>query len=155
MEMDENLRLKLKTLICECFDEVLAEREKQRLDEMARVGVMLNNLDVVVFTDDMGKIPHVHIMDKATRGREFDCCVQLETNHYFTHGKHLDVFNNRECKEFNAFMKQPCRSPKYRNNYEFAVEMWNANNSDTYVQIHEDKNGNIIMPDYSTILPYK
>ena len=37
----------------------------------------------------------------------------------------------------------------------FAVEMWNANNSDSYVQIRENELGEIIMPDYSIILPYK
>ena len=147
--------LKLKTIIRECIEEVFNERERMRLDEMARVGVMLNNLDVVVYTDDKGYIPHVHIMDRGTNGREFDCCVQLETNRYFSHGKHLDTFNNKQCREFNDFMKQPCRFPKYRNNYEFAVEMWNANNSDSYVQIRENELGEIIMPDYSTILPYK
>jgi len=153
--MNDRETLKLKTLIAECIREVLDEREKQRLNEMARVGIMLNNLDVVVYTDDMGYIPHVHILDRGTNGKEFDCCVQLETNRYFSHGKHLDMFNNRQCREFNDFMKQPCRFPKYRNNYEFAVEMWNANNSNSYVQIREDKDGNIIMPDYSIILPHK
>ena len=125
--MNDREVLKLKTIIRECIEEVFNERERMRLDEMARVGVMLNNLDVVVYTDDKGYVPHVH----------------------------LDTFNNKQCREFNDFMKQPCRSPKYRNNYEFAVDMWNLNNSDSYVQIREDKDGNMIMPDYSTILPYK
>ena len=49
-------------------------------------------------------------------------------------------------------MRQPCRSPKFRNNYEFAVEMWNANNSESYVQIREDKDGNLLQPDYKMII---
>ena len=141
---------KLRQIISECIhDEIL---KHQRIDEMARVGVMENTYDVIVYTDDMGYIPHVHIIDTSTRGKEFDCCVKLETNEYFVHGKHLDTFNSKQCKLFDNFMKQPCRSPKYRNNYEFAVEMWNANNSNSYVQIIEDELGNIIQPDYSTII---
>ena len=153
--MNDREVLKLKTILRECIEEVINEREKMRLDEMARVGIMLNNLDVVVYTDDKGYIPHVHILDRDTNGRDFDCCVRLETNRYFSHGKHLDTFNAKQCTEFNDFMKQPCRSLKYRNNYEFAVEMWNANNSDSYVQIRENELGEIIMPDYSIILPNK
>lgn len=143
----------LKNIVSECVHTEL--RKHQRLDEMARVGVMGNTLDVVVYTDDMGYVPHVHIIDTATRGCDFDCCVQLEHNQYFTHGTHQDTFNSRMCKQFNDFMHQPCRSPKYRNNYEFAVEMWNANNSNSYVQIQEDNEGNIIQPNYSTIASYK
>lgn len=69
--MNDREILKLKTILRECIEEVINEREKMRLDERARVGIMLNN---------------------------------------------LDTFNNKQCREFNGFMKQPCRFPKYRNN---------------------------------------
>ena len=151
--MNKEFELKLRTIIRECINEEF--NKKRRMDEMARVGIMNNIFDVIVHTDDMGFVPHVHIIDRNTGGNEFDCCVQLEKNHYFIHGNHVDMFNSRQCKIFDDFMKQPCRSPKYRNNYEFAVEMWNANNSESYVQIKEDENGEIIMPDYNIIFPYK
>ena len=151
--MKKEFEDKLKSIISECIHDEIIKRK--RLDEMARVGVMNNVFDVIVYTDDMGYIPHVHIIDNATRGQDFDCCVQLEKNQYFTHGKHIDEFNSKQCKLFDEFMRQPCRSPKYKNNYEFAVEMWNANNSKSYVQIMEDEDGEIIQPDYTIILPYK
>lgn len=149
----EEFEKKLATIIAEVVRNEL--NNKKLLTEMARVGVMTNNFDVVVYTDDMGFIPHVHIIDKGTGGKEFNSCVMLEQSRYFTHGIHTDVFNSKQRKDFNDFMNQPCRSPKYRNNYEFAVEMWNANNSSSYVQIVEDKDGNVIVPDYTDILPYK
>lgn len=151
--MTQEFENRLRTIIRECIHDEFLKRK--RLDEMARVGVMNNVFDVIVYTDDMGYIPHVHIIDNATRGEDFDCCVQLKTNQYFSHGNHQDIFNSKQCKLFDDFMKQPCRSPKYRNNYEFAVEMWNANNSDSYIQIIEDENGDIIQPNYSVILPYR
>lgn len=125
-------------------------RKCMRLDEMSRIGRM-NNYEVIVYTDDMGYIPHVHIIDSATRGQEFDTCVQLETNKYFLHGRHQDTFNNKLCKMFNDFMHEPHRNVHFRNNYEYAVNMWNDNNSNSYVQLHEDDNGDIMIPDYSTI----
>lgn len=122
---------------------------------VARVGFIGEDFDVIIYTDDVEIIPHIHIIDRGTGGKEFNSCVMLERSQYFTHGVHTDVFNSKQMKDFNEFMNQPCRSPKYRNNYEFAVEMWNANNSSSYVQIAEDKNGNVIVPDYTDILPYK
>ena len=151
--METIYEYKIRKIIQECVHDEI--HKMNSLDEMARVGIMDNIFDIIVYTDDKGYIPHVHIIDTATRGEDFDCCVQLERNQYFTHGRHQDEFNSKQCKLFNEFMLQPCRSPKYRNNYEFAVEMWNVNNSESYVQIKEDENGNIIQPDYSTIFPYK
>ena len=127
--------------------------KRKRLDEMARVGFIGKKAEYEVYvrTDDSGFIPHVHIWDSATCGDEFDCCVKLETNEYFPHGHYIDKMNGKMCRAFNAFMRQPCRSPKYKNNYELAVEMWNMNNSKSYVQITEDENGNTIIPDYNVI----
>ena len=48
-------------------------------------------------------------------------------------------------------MHQPSRNIHYRNNYEYAVNLWNDNNSDSYIQIREDANGNVLIPDYREI----
>lgn len=132
---------------------LLGINESKMLNEMARVGFMDNKAEYEVYvrTSDPGFIPHVHIWDSATHGQDFDCCIKLETNEYFPHGHHTSKMNGAMRKAFANFMEQPCRSPKYKNNYELAVEMWNLNNSSAYVQIREDENGNIIMPDYRTI----
>lgn len=126
------------------------KQSREMLTEMARVGFM-GNMDVVVYTDDGGFIPHVHIIDQGTRGQEFDCCVMLDDNKYFSHGHHTDTMNSSLRKQFAAFMEEPCRFPQYKNNYEFAASMWNANNSNSYVIVKEDEEGNIIMPNYRTI----
>lgn len=121
------------------------------LNEIARVGILENRYDVTVWTDDAGFIPHVHITDRGTRGQEFNCCVRLETNAYFKHGYHQDVMPSGMRKAFYAFMCEPSRNVHYRNNYEAAVNLWNDNNSSSYVQIREDVNGNVIVPDYTTM----
>lgn len=147
----------VRKMIAEATNDIMRKltnvARKQELNEMARVGFLDNKAkyEVYVRTNDAGFIPHVHIWDSATCGEEFDCCVKLETNEYFFHGHHTDRMNSKMCKAFAEFMEQPCRSPKYKNNYELAVEMWNLNNSDTYDQIKEDSNGNIIMPNYRNI----
>lgn len=130
------------------------EENKELLVEMAMIGTM-PEYDVVVYTKDAGYIPHVHIIDSSERGGKFDCCVMLEDNRYFTHGKHQDTLNSAGRKMFNDFMHEPCRLPQFKDNYSFAVAMWNVNNSNSYVQVKEDENGNTVIPDYRTIKPYK
>jgi hypothetical protein len=139
---------RLREIIYECIEDMF--QKKQRLDEMARVGFM-NDLEVIVYTDDRGYIPHVHIIDRATKGQDFDTCIRLDKADYFLHGRHNDVLNSNERKDFNAFMNQPSRNVHYRNNYEAAVNLWNDNNSNSYVQIIDDKDGNVVVPDYTKL----
>lgn len=137
-----------KEIIVECIhNEVF---KKQRLDEMARVGNM-EQYDIIVYTDDMGYIPHVHVIDKGTRGGEFNTCIRLDKPDYFIHGNHSDIFNSKERRRFNEFMHEPSRNIHYRNNYEAAVNLWNDNNSDSYIQLREDENGDVIVPDYTLL----
>ena len=126
------------------------DKKKHLLNEMARVGFM-GPLEVIVYTNDPGHIPHVHIIDSATRGKEFDTCIMLGDNKYFLHGKHNDLLNSKLRKEFADFMEQPCRFPQYQNNYEFATMMWNANNSDSYIMAQTDAEGKVLVPDYRSL----
>lgn len=146
----QELRKEVRKIIKECVTEIMDDF-RMRLDEMARVSKFNNIYDVVVFTDDSGYIPHVHIIDIQTRGTDFDCCIRLDTNSYFKHGKHRDIMNRKFEKEFYELMKQPHRNPRYQNVYEYAVSLWNDNNSDSYIQIKQDENGNVIVPDYSNM----
>ena len=123
--------------------------ESKLLTEMARVGFM-SDLQVIVYTDDPGNVPHVHIVDKEIPHR-FDCCVKLETPEYFDHGHHQDHLNTSERHKLNEFMNSKCKDSRYENNYDLAVSMWNLNNSDKTVQLERYDDGRIIVPDYSTL----
>ncbi len=138
-----------KELIKEVTNRVLKE-QSLLLEYYARVG-FLDKLEVCVFTDDGGNIPHIHVRDITTRGHEFETCVRLDTNQYFLHGKHQDTFNNRGCKAINEFMNAPSKNKKYQNNYEYAVDMWNDNNSNATIEPQFDTNGKIIVPDYNQL----
>lgn len=48
-------------------------------------------------------------------------------------------------------MNMPHRNIHYRNNYEYTINLWNDNNSSSYVQLKEDTNGNIVVPNYTEI----
>ena len=143
--MDE---LKLNTIIEESIKKVIGNIRSARLDEIARVGFINGALEVYVWTDDAGKIPHVHVRDTNSNGDEFETCVKLQENDYFLHGHYTDTMNSKQRKEFDAFMRAKPSTPKYDTNYELAVEMWNLNNSDVMVTPPIDSEGNIIIPDY-------
>lgn len=117
--------------------------EEHRLDEMARVG-FVDDFEVIVYTDDPGNIPHVHIVDTATRGEKFSSCVKLEVAEYFPHGD-KDKFNTKERKEFDKFMRSKPRNNRYATNYEYACEMWNGNNLKTTVDSSREQ------PDYTKL----
>lgn len=73
-------------------------RQTAQLNEMARVGYINGELEVYVWTDDPGNIPHVHVRDTNSKGNNFETCVQLNTNEYFLHGYHKDKFNSKQKK---------------------------------------------------------
>jgi hypothetical protein len=114
--------------------------------EYARVG-FLKNLEVYVMTDDPGYIPHFHIRDAATKGKEFDTCVEICTNKYFCHGQHTSKLNAQGRKALAEFMEGKCSNNKYENNYELTVDMWNLNNSSVTIEYQKGQE----IPNYRQI----
>lgn len=144
-------RTKLEEIIKESVEKVLGEIHSARFDEMARVGFIGGEYEVYVWTDDSGNIPHVHVRDTNSRGENYETCVRLESNEYFLHGHYKDRMNSSMRKAFNAFMNEPCKNQRYQNNYDFAVDMWNSNNSSATVTPQYDTEGNIVVPDYTSL----
>ena len=148
----------LKEMVKEGVEKILNEAvslgkfdKTVRLDEMARVGFIDGEYEVYVWTDDPGNIPHVHIRDTNSKGQNFETCVQLKTNKYFLHGPYTDRLNSKQRKAFAEFMTSPSRNKRYSTHYEYAVDMWNDNNSSIILELNKDINGNIIIPNYQNI----
>lgn len=144
---------KIDTVIKKSIGKVLAEMiNREPLLEMARVGFVDGSLEVYVKTNDGGNIPHVHIRDTNTKGRLFETCVQLETNTYFLHGHIQQTLTRKQCRDFNAFMHEEINTRTFNGTmYEFAVFMWNCNNSNTNIEVQYDENDLPIIPNYDTI----
>lgn len=132
----------------------IVEREEETHERanIARIGFFGNwRYEVFVVTDDKIQIPHFHI-----RALGNEVAVRLSENVYLFHDSGLDENNffdkvREELAEGLAdFMAQPCRSPKFVNNYEFAVCMWNTQN-DVQFKYDTDGKGNIVIPDYARL----
>ena len=135
------------TKIVEKSVKQLLER-RELLDEMARVGYMgkKKEFEIYVRTDDPGRIPHFHVRDSSTQGKEFEACVELKTNRYFSHGKYNDKLNTSQRKQLAQFMESP--NEYFPNNYMATIYAWNTNNSSEKVEPAKDDEGNIIVPNY-------
>lgn len=96
-------------------------------------------------TDDSEHIPHVHVRDRATKGKEFHTCVKLDAPEYFIHGTKRDVFNSKQLEEFVAFMNAKPRFSLEKTNWNHAVNEWNNNNDNSNV-ITDD---GCLIPDYT------
>lgn len=115
---------------------------------IARIGFYGNwKYEVFVVTDDEIQVPHFHV-----RTDEDDIAVELEINRYLPHDKKEsgDRMSVEAMKGLADFMAQPCRFPKFINNYELTAVMWNTQN---YIEFRCDTEGagNIIIPDYSRL----
>jgi hypothetical protein len=130
------------------FSEYLTEQEL--LCEMAHVG-FVGDLEVCVFSREGGNIPHVHVHDAGTLGKEFDACVKLESPEYFSHGSHTDKLNTGDKHRLDRFMNDDPNDGVFRTNYEAAVYMWNKSNPQHKVEIERYDDGRPIIPDYTTL----
>lgn len=117
---------------------------------MSRVGD-LGEFEVQVWCKEASAIPHMHVYSEEP---ELDACIKLAEPMYFPYGPHVDILNESQRKEFNEFMHRPHRTGKFASNYEYAVFLWNDNNSSHEIELKLDANGEVIIPDYSEIAKY-
>ncbi|MBR1550843.1 MAG: hypothetical protein IJ632_00815 [Muribaculaceae bacterium] len=118
--------------------------------DIARIGFFgrAKEYEVYIKTDDECQTPHFHVSDIYT---ETDTAICLLSNDYC---KHSNGENHTFKYDFGellfAFMKEPCRSPRYADNYELAVTMWNLNNQ-SECSCQNDEDGCSIIPDYRSM----
>ena len=104
--------------------------------------------EAYIRTDDECQVPHFHIRNIYT---ETDTPILLQSNHYCPHShKDSKVLSDTELQQLACFMAEPCRSPRYADNYEFAVTMWNLNNQ-SKCSWQKVECGCSIIPDYRSM----
>lgn len=123
--------------------ELPINQEERYLMEMANIGSIDNKLVAIIRMNDPGNIPHFHIVDKATLGRDFHTCIKIEAPEYFHHEGKEDVLNSKQRKNLNDFLKN--KNELGVTNWKYLVTTWNINNSNKNV----DKD--IVQPDYTKL----
>lgn len=119
----------------------------QALEEMARIGFINkenkprqeSGLEVFVYTNDGGSIPHFHIKIQG----EQDACVRFDSAKYFSHGSKTSKISSKSAKQLDSMLRSVRRGDETY--WEFAIDMWNTNNSK--MEIPYD----LIQPDYTKL----
>ena len=124
--------------------------EQRERRDIARIGFFgrAREYEVYVRTDDECQIPHFHVRDIYT---EANCAICLQSNNYCKHPQKENYAFRYDFGELLfAFMSEPCRSPRYADNYEFAVTMWDLNNK-SVCSLQKEEGSCSIIPDYRSI----
>ena len=118
------------------------------MTDIARIGFFGKEYEVYVRTDDECQVPHFHV--RAPCDSSYNAAVEFHR----AHRHYLSTLTEQEQADLMAFLTQPCRSPEFANNFEFAVVMWNMNNYTEYL-CETDEQGCILIPDYTSINPHR
>ena len=84
--------------------------EEDMLNKMAYgVGIISNYL-IYVNSNDSSYIPHFHMVDKNSRGKDkkkgFHTCIRIDKPEYFNHEGKEDRLNSGQIKELVKFLSQ-------------------------------------------------
>lgn len=83
------------------FNDVIAEQQVQGNKRFNPNGI--GECVIEVYPRE-GPIPHFHIF---SRDKKFNTCIRIYENFYFSHGgKYKDIFNSKQCKQLNGYLKQ-------------------------------------------------
>jgi hypothetical protein len=122
---------------------------EQKIEEMALIGSLERGYEVVVWTNDGGNVPHFHVRDIGTHGKDFESCAEIRTNHYFLHKpNHVEMPRNVR-KMLYEFLCKPAEDGVFKTNYAYVVYEWNRNNSNMKIPFSQDAE----VPDYMHMQP--
>lgn len=132
-------------------------QSEQEVSAMSTINPQLNrqlSIDVVVFDNNEGPIPHVHVYLDKTRNPNNCAVVRLDCPEYSTHhGYQVVKMNKKQKREFLYVMQSQWNSRlSSGTGYERAVDIWvDAFEGGSYDKFTLDDNGVPIMPDYDTL----
>lgn len=73
--------------------------------------------EILIRTNDGGDIPHFHIIDDNSHGKNFHTCVHITTAKYFHHTGKEDVLDGKARKELNNFMRERNEDEEEKTNW--------------------------------------
>ena len=104
---------------------------------MSRVGYTSDNIEIRIYTDDPGKVPHFHF-----RSDKLDGCIRIDRSEYFPHGHHTSRLNSQQVRSLVSFLRSNSKKRPAMTNWQVVLMLWDINNSD--IELGED----YPMPDY-------
>lgn len=131
---------------------ILKKLFNQPVANMARVGFIpvgtTNTVEVYVWTDDPGKVPHFHVRKYGKNGHyEWETCIRYDSPEYFLHGRHKGKLPDKKlAKQLDDMLRQVNKKSRNQTTYwEDCIDAWNSNNSDVELDV------NLVQPDYTKL----
>ena len=143
--IDSNYIEEMKLLTIELSDDNILNEES--LLNNTKIGN--KKYDIYVYRKERNYIAHLHII-----GENFNCCICLYDNMYFSHRKNKNKLKPKQEKEFNKIMSSlsPIAAPL--TNWQYACQLWYVANGGEPNNINKfDPKRK--QPDYSNIKEYK
>ena len=78
---------------------------------------------IMVHTTEGDSIPHFHII--RSKYGVHDCCVMLNDNKFFNHGKNDSLLNSKEQRELDKWLRKQNKGKPEHTNFQELAEMWN------------------------------
>lgn len=132
-------------------------QSEQKISAMSTINPQLNkqlSIDVVVFDNNEGPIPHVHVYLDKTRNPNNCAVVRLDCSKYSSHhGYPVVKMNKKQKREFLHVMKAQWNSRlSSGTGYERAVDIWvDAFEDGSYDKFTLNNNGVPVMPNYDEL----
>lgn len=126
----------------------LIVRSKQPIEGIARVGFLPKhgNVEVYVWTNDPGLVPHMHVRAIGDSKYQWECCIRFDSAEYFDHGKYSDRLPSRVGRELDRMLRSIDPHSPHRDTYwQTAITEWNRNNSEYNLPYDLEQ------PDYSVL----
>lgn len=125
----------------------LIVRSKQPIEGMARIGYLPKHgsVEVYVWTNDPGSVPHMHVRAIGGKKYEWECCIRYDSAEYFDHGKYHDRLPSRIGKELDKMLRSTDPDSFGNTYWQTALTEWNRNNSDVKLPLDLEQ------PDYSAL----
>ena len=141
--IDPNYIEEMKLLTIQLSNDILNE---ESLLKNTKIGN--KKYDMCVYGKE-GNIAHLHII-----GENFNCCICLYDNMYFSYGKNKDKLKPKQEKEFNKIMNSLSLIAAPFTNWQFACQLWyvaNGGGPNDLNKFYPKRK----QPDYSNIKEYK
>lgn len=107
---------------------------------MHRIGYILDNIEILIFENDLNTTPHFHFRSKTLNG-----CIRIDEPEYLIDKRYLSKLNIDQIKSLIKFLNLPYKGkgPLY---WKYLINCWNSNNSQS--QVPETQK----IPDYLNML---
>lgn len=90
------------------------DRNPIKVDDVKRI--ILHNIEGY-------GIPHFHIV--RPKYKDHDCCVMLNDDKFFNHGKNDSLLTSKEQKELDKWLRKQNKNNHYFTNFQALADMWN------------------------------